>query len=318
MIETKLLKSALVLSEHGNFSRAAEELQISQSSLTRHIQSLEHRLGTPLFIRQRSGVVPTSVGREVLDQAKWIVAATSALQDRVQQSLDLKRGLLRIGAGIYPANSILGPAFNRFNESYPGIRIHTEVHDFRDLPALLQQGQFDFAVAELAGLEDDPHFEIRPMKRHPGFFFCRTGHPILELTELTLDDLLHYPIVAPALVERVVDVLRNIPRMDRTTSAPSLELMTMLCTDWGLMTRTVAQSNAIGLGTYGALEEELRNNVFAPLPLESEGLHTNYGIVMLRGYPLSPAASAFSRLLIEVDHELWERESRLSTARRLD
>lgn len=311
MIETKLLQSALVLSEYGNFSKAAEALRISQPSLTRQIQSLEHRLGTPLFVRQRSGVVPNSVGREVLDQAKWIVAATSALQDRVQQSLDLKRGLLRIGAGLYPANSILGPAFTRFNKSYPGIRVHTEVHDFRDLPALLQQGEFDFTVAELAGLDDNPHLEIRPMKRHQGFFFCRTGHPVLELTELTIDDLLHYPIIAPALVERVIDVLRKASRGDRMTSAPSLEMMTMLCTDWGLTTRTVAQSDAIGLGTYGALEEELGNSVFVPLPLSLEGLTTNYGIVTLRGYPLSPAASAFAKVLIRIDDELWERESKL-------
>ena len=308
MIETKLLRSALVLAEHGNFTRAAEALDISQPNLTRQIQALERTLGAQLFIRRNTGVVPSPAGREVLEQAVWIVAAVSDLEQRVQQTLNLESGLLRIGAGIYPANSIVGPAFSRFNRSHPGVKIHVEVHDFRDLPRKLEQGQFDLIVLELSGLEDQEHLEIQTLNRHPGFFFCRKGHPILD-TPLTVANLISYPLVAPALVERVVSALREGFRDTDNGSAASLEMMTMLCTDWGLMTRTVASSDAIGLGTYGTLKEELRSERFVPLRWESKGLTTNYGIVTLRDYPLSPAARVFADLLVQTDNELLKEES---------
>ena len=307
MIETRLLHSALVLAEHGNFTRAAEALGISQPSLTRQIQSLEQTLGTQLFIRRNTGVVPSPVGREVLAQAIWIVEASSDLAQRVQQTLDLKTGLLRIGAGIYPANSIMGPAFSRFNGRYPGVKVHVEVHDFRELPHKLQNGQFDFIVLELSGLEGKKHLQIQRLNRHPGFFFCRQDHPILG-QPLTVSSLISYPLVAPALVERVVSALRQGLRNTDGGSAASPEMMTMLCTDWGLMTRTVAGSDAIGLGTYGTLKEELHSGRFVPLRLQAKGLATNYGIVTLRGYPLSPAARVFSDLLEQIDDELLQEE----------
>jgi len=62
MIELRHLAHALALAEHRNFARAAKALHMSQSALTRNIETLEERMGLSLFERMRSGVEPTDAG----------------------------------------------------------------------------------------------------------------------------------------------------------------------------------------------------------------------------------------------------------------
>jgi DNA-binding transcriptional LysR family regulator len=73
MIETRLLRNAIMLAEHRNFARAALALNISQPTLTRNIQTLENHIGARLFDRKTRTVLPTPVGEELLKHARLIV-----------------------------------------------------------------------------------------------------------------------------------------------------------------------------------------------------------------------------------------------------
>ena len=63
MLDLRRLRQLLALQEHGNFSRAAEALHISQPALSRSLQAMENPVGTAIFERQRGNIVPTDMGR---------------------------------------------------------------------------------------------------------------------------------------------------------------------------------------------------------------------------------------------------------------
>ena len=89
-MDYRYLRAFLATARHRNFSRAAEELRIAQSAVTRQIQLLERNLGFPLLHRTRQTVTVTEQGQRLFEQA-------SRLDDWVKQEFEHQRPLLRLG-----------------------------------------------------------------------------------------------------------------------------------------------------------------------------------------------------------------------------
>ena len=68
--DIRAMRQLLALGEQGSFARAARQLGITQPALSRSVQALEARIGARLFDRGREGVIPTDVGRLLLDLAR--------------------------------------------------------------------------------------------------------------------------------------------------------------------------------------------------------------------------------------------------------
>jgi len=314
MIETRLLRNAIMLAEHRNFARAALALNISQPTLTRNIQTLENHIGARLFDRKTRTVLPTPAGKELLKHARLIVSSTQALEDGMQHYLGLETGALTIGAGLFAA-CLLGPAIGRFMEQHPNIRINIEVDDWLVLHDRLRQAEFDFVLAETlvetSGLSKAQDLEAMNLLPHQGFFFCRRGHPLLKTALQSPADLLQFPLVLPTLPERGVKLFRQLFRKTGDKLQILKQITSIECSDMSVMKDTVANSNAIGMAIYGTVSEELKQKQFVPLPLRIPGLQTNYGILKKQGLSLSPAASALVDILVETDATLSEQEAPL-------
>jgi len=309
MIETRLLRNAIMLAEQRNFARAAQLLNISQPTLTRNIQTLENHLGARLFDRKARTVLPTPVGEELLKHARLIVASTLALEDGMQHYLGLETGRLSIGADLYAASSLLGLAIGRFKEQYPNIKINIEVDNRLTLYDRLRGAEFDFILAETGGLNKKLDLDVKSLIPHQAFFFCRRRHPLLKTALRSPDDLLPFPLILPTLPERVVMLFRQLFRNagDDLHSIDHME--TIQCNDMSVIRDTVANSNAIGIGTWGTLGDELKRKLFVALPFLIPELKTNYGILKKQGLSLSPAAAAFVDILVKIDAATSEQET---------
>jgi len=311
MIETRLLRNAIILAEHRNFARAAQTLNISQPTLTRNIQLLENRIGARLFDRKARTVLPTPVGEELLKHARLIVSSTQALEDGMQHYLGMETGRLSIGAALYAASSLLGQAIGRFREQHPNISIKIEVDNWINLHDRLRHAEFDFILAETSELNKKPGLEAMNLIQHQAFFFCRRGHPLLKTTLQTPIDLLRFPLILPTLPERIANLFRQLFKKTGGDMQAIEKMTTIQCNDISVIKDTVANSNAIGISIYGALVEELKQKLFVALPFRIPELKSNYGILRRRGFSLSPAASAFIDILIEIDTALSEQETPL-------
>ena len=215
MIETRLLRNALVLAEQQNFARAAQALNISQPTLSRNIQTLEKRIGARLFDRMPRKVLPTPAGEELLKHARHVVSSTQALEEGMQHYLGLGTGRLSIGAALIASSSLLGPAIGRFKEQYPNIRVNIEVDNWFTLYDRLRQSEFDFILTETGGLNGKQDLEVMNLIPRQGFFFCRQGHPILKTTLRTPGDLRQFPLILPTLPERLANMVRQLVEIAR-------------------------------------------------------------------------------------------------------
>ena len=84
MIELEQLRQLVAFAECGTLSRAAEELHISQPSLSRTMQALEEELQAALFTRQKNWIVLNEVGQVAVEQARQVLAAAEELPRRVR------------------------------------------------------------------------------------------------------------------------------------------------------------------------------------------------------------------------------------------
>jgi LysR family transcriptional regulator, hydrogen peroxide-inducible genes activator len=91
------LRYILAIAEHGHFGRAAEACSVGQPTLSGQVRRLEDYLGVALFERQTRGVVPTDVGRRVLDHARQALAHADAIEAEARAARDPFAGPLRLG-----------------------------------------------------------------------------------------------------------------------------------------------------------------------------------------------------------------------------
>ena len=82
-MDVKYLNYILAIAKHKNMTIAAEELFVSQSSLSQYLSRLEQELGTPLFYRTKTELVPTPAGELYIDSAKKVVAIQKELYHNI-------------------------------------------------------------------------------------------------------------------------------------------------------------------------------------------------------------------------------------------
>jgi DNA-binding transcriptional LysR family regulator len=119
------LHFVLSLARHGSLERAAEELRVDPSTVSRKVRALERSVGALLFDRTAAGHRPTAVGTRFLEAAEQVAASISAMERLADRADDRLEGTIRIAAGEAIA-VLLAPLLARFRRRHPAVRF--EVH----------------------------------------------------------------------------------------------------------------------------------------------------------------------------------------------
>ena len=298
-LDLRQLRHFVEVARCRNYAQAAQSLGLSQPTLTRSVQALERQLGARLLDRGRQGAEPTPVGLELLNRAKRILQDAEETEREIGWLLGLDTGLLRIGAGAYPAEISIAEAVARLSQRHPGLHVDVAVDDWTELIEEVVAGTIDVAVAELAGAEDDERLAAEALPQHHGWFFCRADHPLASAGEkLTLTDVQAFPVATTSVPPRLQALLR-------ASGIAGLAKARRIRVDtFSLMLRIVRQTDAIGMASRRMLQDELAARRVVLLPLDLPWLATRYGIIQLARRTPSPAAAAFVRLLREVETEV--------------
>ena len=148
------LNAFIVSARHASFSKAAKELFVTQSAISRHIAQLEHYLGHPLFIRSKNGLALTHIGETYLKQARPALQALEGATGQVMSTAGHTHLLNLSVAPTFAANWLLCrlEAFRSLNTdiSINFVRYHTidSPEASPDHDASIQYGYGDWAIAE--------------------------------------------------------------------------------------------------------------------------------------------------------------------------
>ncbi|MBR0686855.1 LysR family transcriptional regulator [Bradyrhizobium manausense] len=143
-LDPDLLKAFLAVAEHRSFTRAANQLNRTQSAVSVQVRRLEQRLGTKLFQRNRDGVVPTATGDELRAFAQRILAlqaeAVGALRARKPEAV------IRLGVMDDYGTIVIPPLLASFAKDHPAVRVEIETGLTATMPARLGEA-YDLVIA---------------------------------------------------------------------------------------------------------------------------------------------------------------------------
>lgn len=187
------LREFLVTARLNSFSKAAEELFISQSSLSKHINSLEKELGVSLFDRTSRSVSVSDIGMALLPYAANILENETLIRrlcedkQRILQDGDNRQPIHVASVPVMAAYGIFGLT-NGFQQKYPNIYVRLEEREPEIIPSVLSSNQ-----CELAFLRDTPSLQYRydtvPLYEEKILAIVSDKHPLAGQKGIQLHDL---------------------------------------------------------------------------------------------------------------------------------
>ena len=182
--DLRQLEYFCALARTGSFTKAAEDLGISQPSLSEQIARLEQGFGAPLFERLSRRIELTPLGEAILGKAQALLADAAALPDYFEQAREGVRGPLRVGAIPTILPYFLAPLLKGFTERYQDVDLHVREGTTVEMVQQLHDGMIDLAVLSLpvegAGLV------MRELFRDPLYLAVPDGHPLASAEKVQL------------------------------------------------------------------------------------------------------------------------------------
>ncbi|WP_433633681.1 transcriptional regulator CynR [Nocardia sp. CA-120079] len=179
-MELRHIRYLLAVADHGNFTRAAESLHISQPTLSQQIKQLEHALGVVLLDRSGRTVRLTDVGEAYAHHARLALRDLGAAERAVHDVQDLTRGQLRVAITPTFTAYLIGPLVHRFRSAHPGITITVQETTQDLMEADLVADRLDLGIgfigAHAAGIDATALFtETLVLVVGPGHPLAATG-----------------------------------------------------------------------------------------------------------------------------------------------
>nr|MCR5371699.1 LysR family transcriptional regulator [Clostridium sp.] len=148
-MEYKAFQYVLKIAELGNLTRAANELYVSQPSLSHYIARVEQEVGTPLFQRGVSPMRLTPAGEKYAETARMILALDKRMQQDISDIVNQKTGIIMLGMSHARASFLLPHVMPTFHRKYPGVDIRTTEARSDLLETYLAKGTCDLGVMPL-------------------------------------------------------------------------------------------------------------------------------------------------------------------------
>lgn len=176
-MDIKYLNYILAIASRHNMTKAAEDLFVSQSSLSQYLSRLEQELGTPLFTRSKNELTLTPAGELYVDAAKKVVKIQKELYQNITALS--KRGKICVGVTSNFGLRMLSEIIPRFKELYPGVAIEITESSLPGLKRLLADGAVHVGIAaEVSTVPFGSQAQL--LRKEEVFFAVPSSHPYVS------------------------------------------------------------------------------------------------------------------------------------------
>ncbi len=295
------LNYILCIAKHQNLTKAAQELYISQPTLTKYLQRLEREVGGKLFVRSGNSYTATYLGRRYLEYARKILTVDQDWKKELQDLTSYNEGELNIAFPLMRSSFMVPQIMETFHRQYPGIRVNLMEETYAIQEKLLLDDQLDFAIFNEA--KPHPKLEYETLLKEEVLLVMPRGHPLAALGEKKSGR--EYPWIDLRLLGQEPFIL-HFP--EQTTGQIALELFEKygICPDVPIRTRNTVTCVKLcqkGMGLCFIPETYLKNIELRQPPLcfsvGREGAFSTLTIAYRKGAYLPAYARDFIRIARE-------------------
>ena len=219
-MEIRNLMSFIQVAELNSFTKAADVLGYSQSTVSFQIKQLETELDCLLFERINHTITLTERGKELLSYAHNVCRLTDEFRQNIEEAKELK-GTIHIVAPDSVCEDMLMTNYNDFHSKYPDISIKFTAADTGDMFQMLDRNEADLMVT-LDSHVYKSDYVIAKGKHIPMHFVTHKNSPLAKRKKLSIKDLLEYQFI---LTEKEMGYRRIL---DKVLAKMSLEIQPVL------------------------------------------------------------------------------------------
>ncbi|MET8259731.1 LysR substrate-binding domain-containing protein [Micromonospora sp. NPDC005205] len=195
-VDLRKLRYFVAVAEELHFGRAAARLHIAQPVLSRQIRAFEHELRATLFVRDRRSTVLTDAGRQLLTDARPLLASADALRRRVQRAA---HGRPTFTIAFMPGLLVTAEA-RAIGQRHPDLAVNVVRTSWDDQADIVREGRADVGYVRLP--VDQRGLCLRPLFTEPRVVVLPTDHRLagkesVDLAELIEERLLQDPDAVP-------------------------------------------------------------------------------------------------------------------------
>ena len=298
----KQLEHLLAVAETGSFSRAAEQLHLTQPALSRSIRMLEEELDARLIDRMGRRNELTPMGETVAVRAKQLVFEAEELSRSVALMKGGSSGAIRVGQGSGPGAMLMTPLMTHVAQNHPDVRLTITRGAIELQLRQLRERLLDALVIDMRSIAPADDLVIELAAEMRGGFVCRSGHPLVSKTPncISFKDVLRYPLASTHLADEVAHILmrRFGPR------ANPKHAVRLRCEEVQSILETVRESNVIFFGIVAAARRGISCGELVELVTDPPAsISALFGIVTLVGRTESPSMKVFRRFVADWLHD---------------
>jgi len=258
--------------DHGSFSKAARELQVSQPALSVSMDRLEASVGVKLLERGPMGVVPTPAGEQLYSHAWFIQDEITIARQQMQSRERADKQQIIFGSIVSLVANVIPLAVCKWRESHPDIPLQIVENSHPDLILSLLRTDLDFIIAWAGCSDVADGIKQRVLFRDRLIVFTRPGHPVAKGT-VSWEELAKFPWVSPVIG-------RKPPLIEQVMGAEGLRAPKQIteCSSVSFMKAMVEHSDHIGMLANHAIEDDIATGRLEALPITSHMLDRNIAV----------------------------------------
>lgn len=278
------LRGFCAVVEAKSVSKAAAKLRLTQPTISLQVQALEMELHSKLFERRGPRIELTSEGKLLYELARPLVEGMVELdRDFEARRNNVEQGRLSIAAGESTIHYVLPATVQKFAAAHPGISLALNNVTGMDGLQQLRERKVDFCVGPLLDIPTDLEFE--PVVAFDPVLITPTDHPLSKLRIVTLKQISRYPLILPPRHLSTWRQLEMVFLHHGLQYEVRLEMG-----GWEVIKRYVEMGLGISIVINVCITG--RENLEV-IPVKKYFPQRVYGIVRLKGRPLSPQARHF-------------------------
>ncbi len=290
MINLNQLRVFYHAAKHQNFTRASEELHITQPGVTSQARLFEGTCNLVLFKKKGRRVFLTDEGKVLYEYARKIFEIEKELEDAVEELRALKRGMLRLGTTKAYAHYFMPALITGYHQEYPNIRIILDEGSSRDMIRSLLE--FKNEIAVIAKAEDHPDVAFTPFSQEELVLIVPPDHPWTRRRSVRIEELAPEPIIMKDTGSGTRRVINDL--FARNGYEPNVLMET---SNTEFIKDLVHRGEAVSFLVHESVVLELRAGRIGSVRLEGIRLTLDVSIAHLKDQHLSPAAKAFLDIL---------------------
>jgi len=294
------LEYFVMVARLGSISRAALELGIEQSTITRHIGKLETDIGMRLFHRSGRGVVLTDAGSAFLASAQGVVHALDQARQAAAQLSHTGPAQVVIAAQPTIAWQMFGPLAHALSDRFPGVKLHFKEGLGNQMINWLVEGQIDVALLYVPTQAHVVDFD--ELLKEP--LYC-VAAPDFSLPEgpIGMRTLLSLPMVLPSTQHGLRGLMESLAHQENIPLNTAVECDGSIA----VTTRLVEARHGCTIRPLAAIAREHEAGLLKAVPVDDPRLLRAVAIATARNRPMVDANWAISRVIRQVSAGLVSR-----------